>query len=413
MRGGTTVRRSLAAGGGTGKAMGPDKVAHAEDSSASARVKEEGAGAARAVVRVPLVGDVELKYVSLVLLVVQNVLLVMSVRYSRVHTVDGVAYISSTAVVMSEVVKLLVSLAGEYLWYLKAGESLVARVRDEMWSVDMLKLSVPGVLYTVQNNLLFVALSNLSIGVYQVSAQLKILTTAVLSVAMLGKRLSFVQWLALVTLTFGVGVVQVSTAQGGPHQQQQLQDGDQVLGMVAILLACTTSGIAGVYTEKLLKQSRPVSLLMRNFQLALYGVLIGQGTVLVNDWALVKQGGYFQGYGTPVWIVIATQAVGGLLVAVVMRYADNILKGFATSLSIILATMLSVAVFGAEINALFVMGAALVLVAVFLYGSFPAAPAAQEPKYVAVSDRDSAEDDVATSVVEVPAKAARVEQGDR
>jgi UDP-sugar transporter A1/2/3 len=404
MRGGTTVRRSLAAGG-------PGKVLMADKATMPVPPKEEGA--ARAVVRVPVVGDVELKYVSLVLLVVQNVLLVMSVRYSRVHAVDGVSYISSTAVVMSEVVKLVASLMGEYIWHLPAGESLVARVRGEMWSVDMVKLSVPGVLYTVQNNLLFVALSNLSIGVYQVSAQLKILTTAVLSVVMLGKRLSLVQWLALVTLTFGVGVVQVSTAQGGPHQQQQQeqqQDGDQVLGMVAILLACTTSGIAGVYTEKLLKQSRPVSLLMRNFQLALYGVLIGQGTVLVNDWTLVKEGGYFQGYGTPVWIVIATQAVGGILVAVVMRYADNILKGFATSLSIILATVLSVVVFGAAINTLFVLGAALVLVAVFLYGSFPAAPAAQEPKYVAVPERDSAEDDDATSVVEVPSKAARLEE---
>ncbi len=74
------------------------------------------AGVVSTVVRMPLLGDVELKYVSLVLLVVQNVLLVMSVRYSRVHAFDGVSYISSTAVVMSEVVKLVVSLAGERLW---------------------------------------------------------------------------------------------------------------------------------------------------------------------------------------------------------------------------------------------------------------------------------------------------------
>jgi UDP-sugar transporter A1/2/3 len=387
----------MAEAGKAGAAAGAaDKAAPAASSDAASTV------------RVPLVGHVELKYVSLVLLVVQNVLLVMSVRYSRVHASNGVSYISSTAVVMSEVVKLVVSLAGERLWYLPAGESLLARVRSEMWTIDMVKLSVPGVLYTVQNNLLFVALSNLSIGVYQVSAQLKILTTAVLSVVMLGKRLSLVQWLALLTLTIGVGVVQVSTAQGGSRPQGQ-EEGDQVVGMVAILLACTTSGIAGVYTEKLLKQSRPVSLLMRNFQLAFYGVLIGQGTVLVNDWALVKEHGYFQGYGAPVWVVIATQAVGGLLVAVVMRYADNILKGFATSLSIILATVLSVVVFGNAISALFVMGAALVLVAVALYGTFPAAPAPQAPqKYVAVPGSEDEEEEDASLVVEVPVK-ARVE----
>lgn len=36
-----------------------------------------------------------------------------------------------------------------------------------------------------------------------------------------------------------------------------------------------------------------------------------------------------------------TQALGGLVIAAVIKYADNILKGFATSLSIILSTFIS------------------------------------------------------------------------
>lgn len=35
------------------------------------------------------------------------------------------------------------------------------------------------------------------------------------------------------------------------------------------------------------------------------------------------------------------QALGGLVVAAVIKYADNILKGFATSVSIILSTVIS------------------------------------------------------------------------
>lgn len=35
------------------------------------------------------------------------------------------------------------------------------------------------------------------------------------------------------------------------------------------------------------------------------------------------------------------QALGGLVIAAVIKYADNILKGFATSLSIILSTFIS------------------------------------------------------------------------
>lgn len=40
-------------------------------------------------------------------------------------------------------------------------------------------------------------------------------------------------------------------------------------------------------------------------------------------------------------IFFPTQALGGLVIAAVIKYADNILKGFATSLSIILSTLIS------------------------------------------------------------------------
>lgn len=39
--------------------------------------------------------------------------------------------------------------------------------------------------------------------------------------------------------------------------------------------------------------------------------------------------------------VLSPQALGGLVVAVVIKYADNILKGFATSLSIIISALIS------------------------------------------------------------------------
>jgi UDP-sugar transporter A1/2/3 len=54
--------------------------------------------------------------------------------------------------------------------------------------VEMLKLSVPSFLYTVQNNLLYLALTNLDAATYQVCYQLKILTTAVFSMVLLQVR---------------------------------------------------------------------------------------------------------------------------------------------------------------------------------------------------------------------------------
>lgn len=55
----------------------------------------------------------------------------------------------------------------------------------------------------------FSALSLPSRRLFQVTYQLKILTTALFSVSMLGRRLSVYQWLSLLILMAGVALVQV------------------------------------------------------------------------------------------------------------------------------------------------------------------------------------------------------------
>ena len=50
------------------------------------------------------------------------------------------------------------------------------------------------------------------------------------------------------------------------------------------------------------------------------------------------------------------------------RYADNILKGFATSISIIVSAIASVFIFNFKVSLYFVVGACLVLYATMMYG---------------------------------------------
>ena len=42
-----------------------------------------------------------------------------------------------------------------------------------------------------------------------------------------------------------------------------------------------------------------------------------------------------------VWYLVALNGLGGLIVAVVVKYADNILKGFACSMAIIITCIVS------------------------------------------------------------------------
>jgi UDP-sugar transporter A1/2/3 len=61
------------------------------------------------------------------------------------------------------------------------------------------------------------------------------------------------------------------------------------------------------------------------------------------------------------------QAVGGLIVAVVVKYADNVLKVFASSFSIIFSCLISAVLFDFRPNGLFLVGAALVCLSTALY----------------------------------------------
>ena len=129
------------------------------------------------------------------------------------------------------------------------------------------KLIVPSGLYAIQNNLLYLALSNLDAATYQVTYQLKILTTALFSVVMLKKHITGMQWLALVVLTTGVALVQLP---GGSDSEEAVavdRHVNRTVGLAAVLTACVSSGLAGVYFEMLVKTGKQTSIVIRNLQL--------------------------------------------------------------------------------------------------------------------------------------------------
>lgn len=119
-----------------------------------------------------------LKYVSLLTLTFQNALLILTMRYSRV--IAGKMYFTTTAVVFSEFTKMVVCLSiilyqqgSIRKWLEHLHEALIVN-----WK-DTLKMSVPAIVYMVQNNLQYVAVSNLEAAVFQVIVCLRVLSICV------------------------------------------------------------------------------------------------------------------------------------------------------------------------------------------------------------------------------------------
>src|ERR1700710_678660 len=227
---------------------------------------------------------------------------------------------------------------------------------------------------------------------------------------MLGRALSPKRWIALVLLTFGVAIVQLPA--NDPNAYSPLKDADSKfyfprsfheigvlgngagevareltkrclfglsqgltkrsatyegiqedmgmtkpvmnysIGLTAVLVAALISGLTGVYFEKVLKESNThVTVWTRNVQLSFYSLfpalIIG---VIFKDGEEISKNGFFDGYNNVVWTAIVFQALGGVLVAMCINYADNIAKNFATSISIIISFLFSVWFFDFQVT---------------------------------------------------------------
>ncbi|CAD5226156.1 unnamed protein product [Bursaphelenchus xylophilus] len=345
-----------------------------------------------------------LRYVSLVVLVVQNTGQVLLTRYATRR--DQEQFIKTVAVFFNEVIKLI---AGTILFLLSTGD--IKKAASELklhfcthW-LETLKVGVPAFIYTIQNFLLYLSIEHLDAGTYMVTYQLKILTTALFTVLMLKRKLSLVQWGALATLAIGVAVVQTSAGKGASPAAvlngtlitttakpiNKAAEQQPLIGFTAVVAAAIMSGFAGIYFEKILKGSE-VSIWLRNIQLSVLSIPISLVVIAIKDREKVLNRGFLAGFDYVVWSVVLCQALGGLIVAVVIKYADNILKAFATSIAIIVACLASIVLFNTFPTALFLVGAFLVIGAVVLYSVFPYKPKyhmpAEDVKMDALGEQD-------------------------
>lgn len=323
----------------------------------------------------------------LIMMVVQNSCTVLVGRYTRSSAPKEEQYDVNHLITICEVTKFFLACFLEF--YTTRGqllESLQVHVYKNY--LDALKISIPALLYLLQNSLLYVALSNLTAPMFQVTYQGKLVTTALVSVFMLNRSYTVQQWICLVVLSTGVAIVVLgSKKDDGGSSSQQAGEQDMVLGLVAVTISCLSSALAGVYFEKVLKkkggdkgQESPPSLWMRNIQMAFFSVIIAicqnhYNTMYPSEEAIKASsagGGdkpYLHGFNAWAWVLVGLQAGGGLLVAAVIKYADNVLKGLATGVSVVVATAASTFLFQTPLHGQFVVGATMILASVYVFSN--------------------------------------------
>lgn len=177
------------------------------------------------------------KWLSLGCFILQNTLLIIGLKACVINSSHSMSsYITSTAVILAEILKFILSTLACFFIDCKGNYSLFKEVIYTVLmeeGADVLKLCVPAILYTIQNNLQYVIEEA---PLFLVLYQAKIITTALFYSTMLNRRMNSKEWMCIVALTLGVGMVESSQMEIVPNHV------GKIAGVVAVIFACLTSG---------------------------------------------------------------------------------------------------------------------------------------------------------------------------
>ncbi|KAI9908982.1 hypothetical protein PsorP6_014726 [Peronosclerospora sorghi] len=326
-----------------------------------------------------------LKQVSFVMLVLQNTALSVVSKYSR--ATSGPKYRPSSVVLLVELLKFVLC----YVVLLqKCGDlkTSLCTLELEVFADKngLTKMTVLAFLYALQNMFALVAYDFVDVATYQIVYQLKIITTALFMIVLLHRRFSIVQWAAMVALMIGVAICSYSRLPVGSKHSDETISSKKFIGICIMIGLAINSGLAATYFERVMKSHKALTtqqtldpLWVRNIQLSAISVGVAAVDVVRNLNEVWTQG-FFYGFHPSVFAVIFLQAVGGLTIAAVVRYSDNIVKNFGTSFSLILSCIVSNYMFDQTPPFSFYVGVLLVVGSVFVYGDsrFAFKPVAKE-----------------------------------
>ncbi|GAB2219295.1 hypothetical protein Drorol1_Dr00006930 [Drosera rotundifolia] len=219
---------------------------------------------------------------------------------------------------------------------------------------------IPAALYLVKNLLQYYIFAYVDAPGYQILKNFNIISTGVLYRIILKRRLSEIQWAAFVLLCAGC-----TTAQLNSNSDQVLQT--PVQGWVMAIVMAVLSGFAGVYTEAIIKKRPQRNINVQNFWLYVFGMAFNLVAILVQDFDAVINKGFFHGYSFITVLMIVNHALSGIAVSMVMKYANNIVKVYATSVAMLLTAIVSVFLFGFHLSLAFFLGSTVVSVSVYLH----------------------------------------------
>ncbi|GAA6023780.1 hypothetical protein JCM11491_006863 [Sporobolomyces phaffii] len=195
-----------------------------------------------------------------------------------------------------------------------------------------LRFAVPALLYGFNNVLFLEALHFTTPALLQVSVLSKLPFTAILHHLVVRRRKSQPMWLSLGVLTFGMVLAGCPEQLWDPEQRQNIRVADLLSGPLIGLTVGAVSACSSVWTELMLKEK--IDFWQAQFYLYLWGALFtGLAAITANSRVVLDSQSTLA--SLPAFFLVASVTAGsGLVVALILRQRDNLVKLVGASLCI-------------------------------------------------------------------------------
>ncbi|KAI6779235.1 CMP-sialic acid transporter [Emericellopsis cladophorae] len=244
-------------------------------------------------------------------------------------------------------------------------------IRSEITARTRWELCNLALLYVLVNNTIFACYNEADPGTIALVKSSGTVITALVMIGTIGASVSRMQWLAIALQLCGLLVTQYTPGSGTTYTP---------FTYMLIMFHVFLGALAGVYNQVLL-QRESCSMHANNMTLYAAGTLFNLVGHLLVRLVSPEEPTFFHGFDRlGAILVIVSNVFVGLAITAVYKYADAVIKCFATALATGILLYVSTILFHTHLGFLAVPGTLLVFIASWIYIRNPPPPRPAESK---------------------------------
>lgn len=248
-------------------------------------------------------------------------------------------------IILSELCKILISIP---LFYLTSSHNDYPIVLSNIYA-----FIIPAFIYTISNNIIFLALQILTPNMFTLLSNMKIPITIILATLLLKHNLNRYRVLTVIFIFIGNTI---ACYNWGNNTVIPL------LGITYMLIYSLCSGSAAVYTEYIMK------IKYNNENIFIQNIKFCTMSILCNLVIMIYNGHYNSFPLEPVHLMsVGSMAINGINTSLVIKFSGSIAKTYATSLAVLVTSILSYIIWDVIITFSFIFGSITTFLGINIY----------------------------------------------